>query len=242
MTNPRRRRRRPIAPPYTPPQPFPFAYPAVPQPPAFKEPPRASVQVLRDKNATVANVTVSQMTDYTRGPDYTFETSGSTKREQGDRYDPQTGDLMAIGRALRNAGNEMITEANRRVQEIVEDQAEERRRALQRRLAKAEPPKRRTREEWERIQRIRKNAALAQGLGLNIEQNEDRSDSMGGGVGFHHSSVAEWGGSAGGAAPVTNRPEGARIELTNGRHITIEDDVVVLRSETGAFIMGFQRV
>ena len=228
MTNPRRRRRRPIAPPYTPPQPFPFAYPAVPQPPAFKEPPRASVQVLRDKNATVANVTVSQMTDYTRGPDYTFETSGSTKREQGDRYDPQTGDLMAIGRALRNAGNQMITEANRRVREITEDQAEERRRAAERRENKSKPPKRRTRAEWEAMQRRRqiiKNAEMARNLGLNVEQNEFGS----------YSSVAT------APEPMYQTPDGGAVPLAYDRTLHIEDERVTIRDNTGNVVMVIDR-
>lgn len=221
MTNPRRRRRRPIAPPYTPPQSFYAAVP-VPQPPAFKEPPRASVQVLRDKNATVANVTVSQMTDYTRGPDYTFETSGSTKREQGDRYDPQTGDLMAIGRALRNAGNEMITEANRRVQAIVEDQAEERRRAAERRENKSKPVKRRTRAEWEAMQRAEqqeRNHRLARTLGLTPTE--------------------EWGGSVSSVASMAAEP--ASVLLSYNRTLHIEDDRVTLRDSSGNVVMVIDR-
>jgi hypothetical protein len=222
MTNPRRRKRRPIAPAY--PQPFAYPVPQAPAPAAFREPPRASVQVLRDKNATVANVTVSQVTDYTKGPDYTFETSGSTKREQGDRYDPQTGDLMAIGRALRNAGNEMIREANKRVQDLVAEQAEVRRRSAERRENKGKPVNRRTKAQWETIQRGKqamRNVQLARNLGLNVEQDEAPSV-------YAHSSVAEWG-----PAPAT------RINLSNGRYLEEKDGFVGLYNENGAIVMSF---
>lgn len=211
MSKPRRRR-------YTPPQPqvYPFAYPSapVPQVPAFKEPPRASVQVLRDKNATVANVTVSQVTDYTKGPDYTFETSGSTKREQGDRYDPQTGDLLAIGRAMRNAGNEMIREANKRVADLVTEQQEVRDRAAQRRANKAKPVKRRTKAEWDTLQRRNqdlKHEALAWGASREITDAE----------------------------VLAKLAKNKRIGLASGRYLEEKDGFVGLYNENGTLVMTF---
>jgi hypothetical protein len=256
MTNPRRRRRAPIAPQVQ--APYPFYQPPYPQVPAFKEPPRASVSVLRDKNATVANVSVSQMTDYNKGHDYLFEASGSTKREQGDRYDPQTGDLMAIGRALRNAGNDMITEANKRVSQIVADQAEERRRAAERRENKTKPVQRRTREEWERVQRIRRNQQLARNLGMTVESNEWGSySSVAGPAPVHtapvygyESAVAplytgeDRSDSLGGSAtvtPVNTEAISPSVRLSNDRYMVIEDNAVVLYRANGDVIMRIER-
>lgn len=228
MPNPKHKRQhRPDYPNYA----FAYPVPQAPAPTAFKEPPRASVSVLRDKNATVANVTVSQVTDYTKGPDYTFETSGSTKREQGDRYDPQTGDLMAIGRALRNAGNEMIREANKRVADIVAEQAEIHRRSAERRENKGKPVNRRTKEEWERAQRFNqqsRNVRLAQNLGLNIEQGE--------GLSGHYTSVA----GITDAEALAKPAKGKRISLANGRYLEETDDFVGLYNANGTIVMTFE--
>jgi hypothetical protein len=237
MTNPRRRKRRPIAPDYSnlvAPAPVPYT----PYPPMipFNDPPRASIQVLRDKNATVANVVVSQVTDYTKGPDYQVETSGSTKREQGDRYDQRAGDLMAIGRALRNAGNEMISEANKRVQDIVEDQAEERRRAAERRENKSKPVKRRTRAEWEAMQRAEqqeRNREMARKLGM-APATEWGS----------YSSVAHVMPAASDPVdvePMYQRADGAGIPLSNGRTMRIEDDRVTILDIYGHAVMVIDR-
>jgi len=234
------RRKKPLpqyAPPYTAPYAVPLAYP---QPPAFKEPPRASVSVLRDKNATVANVTVSQMTDYSRGPDYTFEASGSTKREQGDRYDPQTGDLMAIGRALRSAGNAMISEANHRVQEIIADQAQERRRAAERRENKGKPVNRRTREEWEALQRrsqAAQNAVLAKALGLDVEQDFSVVSSV-----AKVSKAEEWGGAAFRRESEVPARQPVVYNVKDGRTLEVEDDRIVIRDSNGYVVTMIDRV
>lgn len=156
MAKPRRR-----AVPYPPsvypqaPAPIPVAYPYPQQLDTSAIPPVVSVQSLSAKNATVAKVAVTKNPYEVAGPTYKFEAADSAKREQGDRYDPVAGELLSLGRAFQDLGQQMVSAGNERVSNVVEQQLEERRRALQRRLAKAEPPRRRTREEWEAMQEAR---------------------------------------------------------------------------------------
>jgi hypothetical protein len=132
-----------------------YAVPPVPMAPAPQYPPAAPqviVQALQAKNASVAKVTVQKI-DWNKGwePEYKFEVSESAKREQGDVYDPLTGELMSQGRAFQRLGREMITEANKRVKADVQARAE----AEERKNQPKRPVHRRTREEWEAIQRHR---------------------------------------------------------------------------------------
>jgi hypothetical protein len=207
--------------PQYPAQPIPvqnyYAPPQVPVP--FAAFPTAAVQTLSAKNATVAKVVVSKTTDYTRGPDYQFEAGDSAKREQGDVYDPQTGELLAMGRAFQKLGRAMTSEGNKRVQASVAEQA-----ALRaRREQPKQPVHRRTREEWEALQRISqqaKNELLARNLGMEA-----------GAEAGNVSSVAY--------AP---RPDGTeRVELAKGRYLVIEDKHVILHRSSGEVIMRIDR-
>jgi hypothetical protein len=107
------------------PQPH-YAYPtayaqpvaAYPQPQKLADPyQQASARILQDRNATVAKVSVDQTSSFDFGtpPDFSFIATGSSKREQGDRFNPRTGELLALSRAYLNlsrqlyaAGKELI--------------------------------------------------------------------------------------------------------------------------------------
>jgi hypothetical protein len=124
---------------------FPFAPPVHQTPTVF-------VQTLQAKNASVANVTVSKPGDSWENPArWEFKSDGSAKREQGDRFDPETGEMLAVGRALVEAGEKMVREANKRVQASIEQQAAERQRAVERRNNKTRPVRHRTLAEWEAV-------------------------------------------------------------------------------------------
>lgn len=151
-------RRRPVPeqqvlmyPPY-PPYPQPYAYPSV------------SISVLSARNATVAKVVVAKTTNWAEGPDYTFEAADSAKREQGDVYSPQTGELMALGRALQRAGRAMTREAGRQVRAAVAEQAKLREQNSKPRAQVSH----RTLAEWEQIQR---NNAFAGRMNLPLEED-----------------------------------------------------------------------
>jgi hypothetical protein len=59
----------------------------------------ASSTVLQDRNATVAKVTLVQRSDYSGPADFEFVATGSSKREQGDKFNARTGELLALSRA-----------------------------------------------------------------------------------------------------------------------------------------------
>jgi hypothetical protein len=238
---PKRRRKRPL-----PPQgqyvlaqpPYPFPVPQAPQVPA--SPPVASVFTLSAKNATVARVQVSKTSDWSKGPDYQFTAADSAKREQGDRYDPETGELIAIGRAFLDIGEQMVREGNKRVTDLVEEQAQERERAAQRRENKVKPVRRRTREEWEEIQRRReqheRNAQMARNLGLDVEPFQPRTPDEVPDSSYEYGTVAS-------VNPANYNPRAVhRVKVQGDRWLEIENDRVIIRSAlTGAIAMTIDR-
>lgn len=117
-------------------------------PTAHLAPVFVSVQALQDKNASVAWVSISR-NGWDLPPDYAFEASGSAKREQGDRYDPVTGELLALARAFKRLARELESEGNKRVRAMAEQAATDRARVNK----PKQPVVRRTREEWLRMQR-----------------------------------------------------------------------------------------
>lgn len=114
------------APPmYAPPTAYPI--PMAPQPVQMVRPPArvdpyhsSSAQLLQDRNATVAKVSLVQSSSYDFGcdPDFSFTATGSSKREQGDKFNARTGELLALSRAylrlsrdLFAAGRELVEPA-----------------------------------------------------------------------------------------------------------------------------------
>jgi hypothetical protein len=126
-----------------------LAYPA---PPPFDASPAVSVQVLGAKNATVAKVTVTKPTRDWSGQEYRFEVRESSKREQGDVSDAETGELLALARAFQRLSRQLFSEANKRVKAGVAAQDAAREEAYRKAREPKQPVKRRTREEWEAIQ------------------------------------------------------------------------------------------
>jgi hypothetical protein len=116
----------------------------------------AQINVLHDKNASVANVEFSRHdADQYYPAVYEFKTSGSSKREQGDVYDETIGELIASARAFQSLARQLMSEATKRVNASTAAQAEAKRRAEQKREAAKKPIKRRTKREWEEIQKRR---------------------------------------------------------------------------------------
>lgn len=114
-------------PPETFPQPPAYPYPL--QPPVAvqyeaPEPRRVdpyqhtSARLLQDRNATVAEVTVSQHSSYDFGvdPDFQFKATGSSKREQGDRFNPRTGELISLSRAYLKLSRQLMSAARELVE------------------------------------------------------------------------------------------------------------------------------
>jgi uncharacterized protein DUF1876 len=123
-----------------------------PPPPPGSAAPYAAVQVLHDKNASVAHVSLSR----SRGretPDYYLKGTGASKRERGDVHDEVTGEMLALSRALTDLARQLQSEAARRVKASTEAQYAAQLRALEKREAAKRPVKRRTKEEWEAMQR-----------------------------------------------------------------------------------------
>ena len=215
---------------YVPP---PEAYAPVSMPvpaPVFLPQVSVGVQTLGSKNATVARVTLTRPgEDCWSAPVYQFEASESAKREQGDKYDPQTGELLALSRAFTRLGRQMASEANKRVQAMVDEKNQ----ASLNRLMKAHkaPVHRRTREEWEQIQAQRGQAGaeqIAANLGLTREEFTTREEwNAQRGV----SKAEEWGGRQARLSATPYDPELAgrqQIDLRDGRVITVEGNQVVL--------------
>jgi len=75
--------------------------------------PMVIVVMLAARNATVVQVSASKFTE--TGLVYEFVAADSAKREQGDVYDPLTGELLATGRAFQRLGRDMIRAAGKRV-------------------------------------------------------------------------------------------------------------------------------
>jgi hypothetical protein len=214
--------------------------PQVPIPQYPPAAPQVIVQALQAKNASVAKVTVVK-NDWNKlgwEPEYKFEVSESAKREQGDVYDPLTGELMSQGRAFQRLGREMVNEANKRVKADVQARAE----AEARKNQPKRPVHRRTREEWEaiQIQRARREEAYAA-----REEAETQHIIRGKGTGAieivdaepeeygHFSSVAgvPSASSYTGVMSRNNSPEpsqfGLRINLSDGRYLAVQDGWVI---------------
>lgn len=68
-----------------------------------------SAQLLQDRNATVAKVSHNQNSSCEWGtlPDFSFTATGSSKREQGDRFNARTGELLALSRAYLNLSRQL---------------------------------------------------------------------------------------------------------------------------------------
>ena len=84
-------------------------------PPLLPEPlHQVFVQVLSDKDATVAQVT-SYTTDGRTTTRVT--TTGSSKRERGDSHKREIGDTLALGRALSKLGHRLEKQAQSKINE-----------------------------------------------------------------------------------------------------------------------------
>lgn len=181
MTNRRNRRRSAQAKQPIPQAPMPYYAPIpVPSPPHAEPTPVATVRLLQDKNASVARVDLSKLnwTDndgyHPPATEYSFVASGSTKREQGDRFDPRTGEMLALGRAFQRLSRQLLAEGNRRVREMTKIQQQEAEDRVAKKERVAKPVHRRTREEWEALQHqeyVNDLTALAQALGLQISED-----------------------------------------------------------------------
>lgn len=148
----RNRRRRSLAAPDTN-----WVYPEWSQVPAPLVP-RAVTEAhtLQDKNATVAKVSVRKQdwsNEHGLSATYAFEATGSAKREQGDRFDPVTGELLALARAYERLSRQVQAEAAKRVNRLTYEQDQADRAKLMKRLTSPKPVHRRTREEWEAMQK-----------------------------------------------------------------------------------------
>lgn len=98
-------------------EPAPMAWPQYAPPAIAYAPPQqkvdpyqnVSAQLLQDRNATVAKVSHNQNSSCEWGtlPDFSFTATGSSKREQGDRFNARTGELLALSRAYLNLSRQL---------------------------------------------------------------------------------------------------------------------------------------
>src|ERR1700733_6164918 len=90
-----------------------LAPPAPFLPPASVPPfAHVNVQVLHDRNASVANVqVVKRTTRHYEPPEYEYQGSGSAKREKGDVHDETTGELLALARAFEALSRQLRHDA-----------------------------------------------------------------------------------------------------------------------------------
>jgi Domain of unknown function (DUF1876) len=154
---------------------YPDAYAPVPiQGPVLEARPFVGIQVLHDKNASVVNL---QLDKYGT---YSFRSSGSSKREQGDVHDEVIGELIASARAYQSLARQLMSEATKRVNASTAAQEEARRRAQEKREAAKRPVKRRSKREWEDMQKRRAKeeaakvaAEVANDLGGTVERIGD---------------------------------------------------------------------
>lgn len=105
------------------PQPYPYAncLPHYQAPaPAQVGPPyqQTGAQLLQDRNATVAKVTLTQHSGIGFGadPDFQFTATGSSKREQGDKFNARTGELMSLSRAYLKLSRQLMSAARELVE------------------------------------------------------------------------------------------------------------------------------
>lgn len=121
-----------------PPQPYPvpqppafYAYP--PSPPVYAQPVEekmdpwhfAAAQLLQDRNATVAKVTLVQRSTYNGPVDFEFAVTGSSKREQGDKFNARTGELLALSRAYLKLSRDLYAAGRALVEPAPEEDAPE---------------------------------------------------------------------------------------------------------------------
>ena len=92
-------------------QPVPFSPPAYPGPQPAPEAFTVSVQVLSDPHATVAKASFTELGGYT--PVYTA--TGSSRVDNDDTYDPETGTALAVSRALHSLARQLYKKASGRV-------------------------------------------------------------------------------------------------------------------------------
>lgn len=105
--------------------PYPIPQPPAPVPVNWVKPPErvdpyqnTSAQILQDRNATVAKVSLSQHSTYDFGadPDFQFTATGSSKREQGDRFNARTGELISLSRAYLKLSRQLMSAARELVE------------------------------------------------------------------------------------------------------------------------------
>lgn len=157
-----------------PPMPVMPSLPSYPVPPA----PHVSVQVLHDRNASVANVQLVKRTaEYFEPPLWEKNASGSAKREPGDVHDEGTAELFALSRAFLDLSRQLESEARKRVRAAAEAEDARKERIAEKHEKLVSSPHHRTFEEWQeikeraadaqsRLTQAQRNAQLAQNLGL----------------------------------------------------------------------------
>ncbi len=123
--------------------------------PATSPSPPVHIQLLGSNTATVVHAQLIRPRDDWSGEKYRFEAAESAKREQGDVYDPETGEKLALARALQRLSRDLFSDVAKRVRESVAEQERLTAEAEKRREAAKTPVKRRTREEWEAMQSAR---------------------------------------------------------------------------------------
>jgi hypothetical protein len=127
----------PLAPGYypgAPPYPIPLAPAPVPVVYEAPEPRRVdpyqhtTSQILQDRNATVAKVSISQLSSYDFGvdPDFSFIATGASKREHGDKFNARTGELLALSRAYLHLSRQLFAAGRALVEPEPEDDRNDR--------------------------------------------------------------------------------------------------------------------
>jgi hypothetical protein len=81
-----------------------------------------TISVLGSKNSTVARAVVTKPTKDWSGQEYVFEAAESSKREQGDVFDPVTGELLALARVFQRLSRQLFSEGSKRVKVSTEAQ------------------------------------------------------------------------------------------------------------------------
>jgi hypothetical protein len=89
----------------------PASYPVFSPPSGYPTSVPTSASLMQDNDATVAHVGY--------GP---FRASGSSKRERGDRYDPEVGELLAVSRAFHKLAARMERRANGLIKQAFNEQ------------------------------------------------------------------------------------------------------------------------
>lgn len=201
----------------------PFTFPPAVQAPDPR--PAASVITLLDKNASVAHAQVNKWSsDFNAPARYNFKVSGSSKREQGDVYDEDTGEILALAKAFQKLSQEMFSEASRRVEVLAAEQEKALVRSAERKLRKSQPPKPgRPREEWEAMKHVGEKTTRwgsVDGVWLTTVNEAGRL-------------TAE--------APEAPVAEPRRIPLANGQVLVIHPNRVEFRDKSGWVVRTVDR-